>query len=320
MIPPFTGCDAGSAISSNNSVRRALPDPSASLLTGAVRRASKKTGTMKKRELKERRAKLAAMGRAAKVGAVGADTAAAEPGGLEATGAADHAAAAEVTEENGAEADGDDDAMLIDPHQADLDDVAALAELDRRFTSDGPSPPSPRFTFAHPPPSPAKAPPPPPPQPPPQLPPPSQPRWSLVDLDEDADDDDDDGGAFHAALLDVGDVDEHKEEGKVEERRVGLGTAIEALGAADALAVAAALAELNVIDERDAAAISAALEEDELDARERRREERKERAWEKEKERETQRERAWARELERMRERELERERERDIRGRERDR
>jgi uncharacterized protein YfeS len=114
----------------------------------------------------------------------------------------------------------------------------------------------------------------------------------------------------------VGDVDEHKEE----DRRVGLGTAIEALGAADALAVAAALAELNVIDERDAAAISAALEEDELDARERRREERKERAWEKEKERETQRERAWARELERMRERELERERERGIRGRERDR
>ena len=274
---------------------------------------------MKKRELKERRAKLAAMGRAAKVGAVGADTAAAEPGGLEATVAADHAAAAEVTEENGVEADGDD-AMLIDPHQADLDDVAALAELDRRFTSDGPSPPSPRFTFAHPPPSPAKAPPPPPPQPPPQLPPPSQPRWSLVDLDEDDDDDDDDGDAFHAALLDVGDVDEHKEEGKVEERRVGLGTAIEALAAADALAVAAALVELNVIDERDAAAISAALEEDELDARERRREERKERAWEKEKERETQRERAWARELERMRERELERERERDIRGRERDR
>ena len=81
---------------------------------------------MKKRELKERRAKLAAMGRAATVGAVGADTAAAEPGGLEATGAADHAAAAEVTEENGVEADGED-AMLIDPHQADLGDVAALA-------------------------------------------------------------------------------------------------------------------------------------------------------------------------------------------------
>ena len=55
-----------------------------------------------------------------------------------------------------------------------------------------------------------------------------------------------------------------------------------------------------MIDKRDAAAISAALEEDELDARERRREERHERAWEKEKERETQRERAWARELERM--------------------
>ena len=108
---------------------------------------------------------------------------------------------------------------------------------------------------------------------------------------------------------------EDKEEG----RRVGfLGTAIEALGPTNALVVAAALAELNVIDERDAAAISAALEEDELDARERRRKERKERAWEKEKGRETQREWAWARELERMRERELERERERDIRGRQR--
>ena len=117
------------------------------------------------------------------------------------------------------------------------------------------------------------------------------------------------------------DVDEHKEENKEEEPRAGfLGTAIEALDPAGALAVAAALAELNVIDERDAAAISAALEEDELDARERRRGERKERAWEKEKERETQRERAWARELERMRERELERERERGIRGRQRDR
>jgi hypothetical protein len=42
------------------------------------------------------------------VGAVGADTAAAEPGGHEATAAADHAAAAEVTEENGVEADGDE--------------------------------------------------------------------------------------------------------------------------------------------------------------------------------------------------------------------
>ena len=89
------------------------------------------------------------MARAAKAGAVGADTAAAEPGGHEATAADDHAAAAEVTEENGGEADRDD-AMLIDPHQADLGDVAALAELDRRFTRDGPSPPplSPQPRFA----------------------------------------------------------------------------------------------------------------------------------------------------------------------------
>ena len=107
---------------------------------------------------------------------------------------------------------------------------------------------------------------------------------------------DDDEGAAAAALFDVDDVDEHKEEDKDVGRRVGfLGTAIEALDPADTLAVAAALAEFNVIDERDAAAISAVLEEDELDARQRRREERTERAWEKEKERETQRERAWAR-------------------------
>jgi len=101
-----------------------------------------------------------------------------------------------------------------------------------------------------------------------------------------------------------------------------LGAAIEALDSSGALAVPAALAELNAIDERDAAAIAAALEEDELDARERRREERKERAREKEKERERgrERERVWEREMERMRERELERERERDILGRERGR
>ena len=81
---------------------------------------------------------MVAMARAAKAGAVGADTAAAEPGGHEATAAADHAAAAEVTEENGGEADRDGamliDPMLIDPHQADLGDVAALTELDRRLS------------------------------------------------------------------------------------------------------------------------------------------------------------------------------------------
>ena len=111
------------------------------------------------------------------------------------------------------------------------------------------------------------------------------------------------------------DVDEHKEGGRVE-----YGTVIEALCPCDAFAVAAALTELNVIDERDAAAIAVALEAGELDARERRREERKEQAWENERERERERERAWERETERMRERELEQERERGIRGRERDR